>query len=177
MTVSPCLDMATLSIGAYLCGPPTGHVYAKMALNLIEKVANPASKAETRKRKRSEDTGSGSGSQHGSAPQPPRSHSQSHSGFPRDRFRDPAFNRNQGGSQYGTNPMGSRRYPPATHPQEAPPASVDQMKETEEAGTFAGSAAGSGTEVCPGGGPGRGGNLCNGSNQDPTSLQIFLHAN
>jgi hypothetical protein len=44
---------------------PTSHVYAKMALNLIEKVAAPASKPESRKRKRSEETGSGSGSHSG----------------------------------------------------------------------------------------------------------------
>jgi hypothetical protein len=44
---------------------PTSHVYAKMALNLIEKVASPASKPESRKRKRSEETGSGSGSHSG----------------------------------------------------------------------------------------------------------------
>jgi hypothetical protein len=41
---------------------PNGHIYAKMALNLIEKVANPASKQESRKRKRSDDSTSGSGS-------------------------------------------------------------------------------------------------------------------
>jgi hypothetical protein len=46
---------------------PTSHVYAKMALNLIERVANPGNKAESRKRKRSEDSGSGSGSHHGPA--------------------------------------------------------------------------------------------------------------
>jgi hypothetical protein len=38
---------------------PTSHVYAKMALNLIEKVAVPASKSDSRKRKRSEESGSG----------------------------------------------------------------------------------------------------------------------
>jgi hypothetical protein len=40
---------------------PASHVYAKMALNLIEKVALPSAKPDTRKRKRSEDSGSGGG--------------------------------------------------------------------------------------------------------------------
>ncbi len=46
-------------------GSPDGAY--KMALNLIEKVAKPAGKPDSRKRKRSEDTASGSGSQHGRA--------------------------------------------------------------------------------------------------------------
>ncbi len=41
---------------------PKGHIYAKMALNLIEKVANPAGKMDSMKRKRSKDSASGSGS-------------------------------------------------------------------------------------------------------------------
>jgi hypothetical protein len=75
---------------------PTGHIYAKMALNLIEKVANPAGKPDSRKRKRSEDTASGSGSQHGSTPQQARPRSDGS----RDRPRDPASYRNQSNSQY-----------------------------------------------------------------------------
>jgi hypothetical protein len=75
---------------------PTGHIYAKMALNLIEKVANPAGKPDSRKRKRSEDTASGSGSQHGSTPQQARPRSDGS----RDRPRDPASHRNQSNSQY-----------------------------------------------------------------------------
>jgi hypothetical protein len=76
---------------------PTGHVYAKMALNLIEKVANPVGKPESRKRKRSEDTASGSGSQHSSFPQQARPRSDSG----QDRPRDPASHRNQSNYQYG----------------------------------------------------------------------------
>ncbi len=41
---------------------PSSHVYAKMALNLIEAVAAPKSNSDSKKRKRSEDSGSGSGS-------------------------------------------------------------------------------------------------------------------
>jgi hypothetical protein len=76
---------------------PTGHIYAKMALNLIERVANPAGKPDSRKRKRSDDTASGSGSQHSGTPQQARP--RSYSG--QDRPRDPATHRNQSGYQYG----------------------------------------------------------------------------
>jgi hypothetical protein len=53
---------------------PSSHIYAKMALNLIEKVAAPATKPDSRKRKRNEDTksGSASGFHSGSQPQQPR---------------------------------------------------------------------------------------------------------
>jgi hypothetical protein len=47
---------------------PASHVYAKMALNLIEKVALPSAKPDSRKRKRSNDSGSGSGGGAGSLP-------------------------------------------------------------------------------------------------------------
>ncbi len=40
---------------------PSSHVYAKMALNLIEAVAAPKTNADSRKRKRSEESRSGSG--------------------------------------------------------------------------------------------------------------------
>jgi hypothetical protein len=83
---------------------PTSHVYAKMALNLIEKVANPGGKAENRKRKSSEDSGSGSHCE--TAPQSSRSNSQSNRGS--------LFNRYQGGNQHGGNSEGNQRYPPAT---------------------------------------------------------------
>ncbi len=76
---------------------PTGYIYAKMALNLIERVANPAGKPDSRKRKRSEDTASGSGSQHTGTPQQARP--RSYSG--QDRPRDPATHRNQSCYQYG----------------------------------------------------------------------------
>ena len=76
---------------------PTGHIYAKMALNLIEKVANPVGKPDSRKRKRSEDTASGSGSQHIGLPQQTRPRSNSG----QDRPRDPASHRNQSNYQYG----------------------------------------------------------------------------
>jgi hypothetical protein len=84
---------------------PTGHVYAKMALNLIEKVANPGNKAESRKRKRSEDSGSGSGSHHGTALQGHRPISQSNRGSTSNRYQD--------GSQHGGNRDGSQRPVPA----------------------------------------------------------------
>ncbi len=143
---------------------PTSHVYAKMALNLIEKVANPGGKAESRKRKGSEDSGSGSGSQYETAPQSSRSNSQSH--------RDPVFNRYQGGNQHGANPVDNRRYPPVTPPHQnrGRASSVSSRGSrvysgsgdgglSEGTGTSAASAADSGIEGCPGGGPGLGGNL------------------
>jgi hypothetical protein len=68
----------------------------KMALNLIEKVANPVGKPESRKRKRSEDTTSGSGSQHIGLPQQTRPRSNSG----QDRPRDPDSHRNQPNFQY-----------------------------------------------------------------------------
>ncbi len=75
---------------------PTSHVYAKMALNLIEKVANPGNKAESQKRKRSEDSGSGSGSRrlHGPTARPTEA---------------PPSTKHQGGSQYGGNRDGTQR--------------------------------------------------------------------
>ena len=76
---------------------PTGHIYAKMALNLIERVANPAGKPDSRKRKRSDDTASGSGSLHSGTQQQARP--RSYSG--QDRPKDPAPHRNQSGYQYG----------------------------------------------------------------------------
>ncbi len=96
---------------------PTGHIYAKMALNLIEKVANPAGKPNSRKRKRSEDSASGSGSQHGSAPQPARPRSDSN----RDRPKDPASHRIQSSSQYsqyGSYRQENRGFSTASTPQQ-----------------------------------------------------------
>jgi hypothetical protein len=75
---------------------PTGHIYAKMALNLIKKVANPASKQDSRKRKRSEDSAFSTGSHHGSGPQTARPRSDSS----RERPRYSASNRIQPSSQY-----------------------------------------------------------------------------
>jgi hypothetical protein len=100
---------------------PTGHIYAKMALNLIEKVANPTGKQDSRKRKRSEDSASGSGSQpgsqYGSVPQPTRPRSDSN----QDRPRDPAQPRNQANSQYShydTYRSENHEYPPASNSQQ-----------------------------------------------------------
>jgi hypothetical protein len=67
-----------------------------MALNLIEKVANPANKQESRKRKRSDDSSSGSGSQHGGGQQKARARSDSS----QERPRAAAPYRNQPSSQY-----------------------------------------------------------------------------
>jgi hypothetical protein len=87
---------------------PTSHVYAKVALNLIEKLANPGNKTENRKRKRSEDSGSGSGSLYGTAPQLPRPNSQPNRGSPSTRYQD--------GSQFGGNRDGSQRFFPVQQP-------------------------------------------------------------
>jgi hypothetical protein len=91
---------------------PTGHVYAKIALNLIEKVAAQASKAETRKRKRSDDTGSGSGSQYGPTAAQARSAKQGEPArdLSRDRSRDPGLNRSHTYSQAGSASMVNRRF-------------------------------------------------------------------
>jgi hypothetical protein len=75
---------------------PNGHIYAKMALNLIEKVGNPANKPDSRKRKRSDDSSSGSGSQAGGGLQ--RARPRSDSG--RERPRESAPHRNQSSSLY-----------------------------------------------------------------------------
>jgi hypothetical protein len=75
---------------------PNGHIYAKMALNLIEKVANPASKQESRKRKRSDDSSSGSGSQVGGGL--PRARARSDSS--QERPREAVPHRNQPSSLY-----------------------------------------------------------------------------
>jgi hypothetical protein len=91
---------------------PTGHIYAKMALNLIEKVANPVGKPESRKRKRSEDTASGSGSQHIGLPQQTRP--RSNSGV--DRPRDQASHRNQSNFQYGQYRQDNRAFSTASSP-------------------------------------------------------------
>jgi hypothetical protein len=87
---------------------PTSHVYAKMALNLVEKVANPGNKAENRKRKRSEDSGSGPGSHYGTVPQLPRPNSQSNRGSASTMYHD--------GSQFGGNRDGSQRFFPVPQP-------------------------------------------------------------
>ncbi len=104
---------------------PSGHVYAKMALNLIEKVAAPTVKQNPKKMKRSEDTGSGSGSVSGTGPQrgPPAQqlHHNRQSGQSRDSSRD--RNREYGsasqhfgggyGSGYGSGRLIS--YPPSVY--------------------------------------------------------------
>jgi hypothetical protein len=87
---------------------PTSHVYAKMALNLIEKVANPGNKAQNRKRKRSEDSGSGSGSHYGTVPQLPWTNSQPNRGSASTRYHD--------GCQFGGNRDGFQRFFPAQQP-------------------------------------------------------------
>ncbi len=83
-----------------------------MALNLIEKVAAPASKNESRKRKRSDDTGSGSGSHYG--PTAPLAHSARQGeparGLSRDRSRDPGLNRRHTYSQDGSASLDNRRF-------------------------------------------------------------------
>jgi hypothetical protein len=93
---------------------PTSHVYAKMALNLIEKVAASPTKTDSRKRKRSDESGSGTGTPSGSGPPNPRS--ARHSEPPRHRSRDPGaglhYTGNYGsGSRYGSN----RNYTPSQY--------------------------------------------------------------
>ncbi len=77
---------------------PSSHVYAKMALNLIEAVAAPKSNSDSKKRKRSEVSGSGSGtsSQYGRQPRPARSNES-----PRSHFTGPGFAAANASSTYG----------------------------------------------------------------------------
>ncbi len=102
---------------------PASHMYAKKALNLIEKVASPPAKADSRKRKRSEDSGSGSGtgSQSGSGQANPRfgHHSgQSWDGSwnPRDGMQQASIYGSGTGTGYaGTGYMGNRNYTPSQY--------------------------------------------------------------
>ncbi len=80
---------------------PSSHVYAKMALNLIEAVAAPKPNTDSKKRKRSEDSGSGSvsSSQYGSGsrqPRPVRSNEP-----PRSHTMGSGFAASNAGSSYG----------------------------------------------------------------------------
>ncbi len=132
---------------------PTVHIYAKMALNLIEKVANPTGRQDSRKRKRSEDSASGSGA----APDPGQQSVQ------------PLWHVPVGEPwvltclQLTTCSTAVVRVLCLAG---APPAAVaGQLAVTEEEGASevseADSAADSGTEDLPEGGPGRGSNLAN----------------
>jgi hypothetical protein len=103
---------------------PSGHIYAKMALNLIEKVAAPTLKQNPKKRKQSDDTASGSGSgnairnQLGPAQQP---HHNRQIGQSRDtsgdRNRDYGSTSQQFGGGYGSGYGSSRQisYPPSIY--------------------------------------------------------------
>jgi hypothetical protein len=104
---------------------PSGHIYAKMALNLIEKVAAPTLKTNLKKRKRSDDTVSGTGSGSGSGFQRgPSAQQATHnyqSGQPRnspnDRNRDYGSVSQHFGGGYGSGHGSSRQisYPPSIY--------------------------------------------------------------
>ncbi len=102
---------------------PASHVYAKMALNLIEKVATPPAKADSRKRKRSEESGSGTGagSQSGSGQANPRfghhrGQSWEGSGNPRGGMQQPSsYGTGSGYGYAGTGHVGNRNYTPSQH--------------------------------------------------------------
>jgi len=81
---------------------PSSHVYAKMALNLIEAVAAPKSNNDSKKRKRSEDSSSGSGtsSQYGSGSRQPRPVRSSEP--PRSNAAGSGFAASNAGSSYGS---------------------------------------------------------------------------
>jgi hypothetical protein len=103
---------------------PSGHIYAKMALNLIEKVAAPAIKSNPKKRKRSDDTASGSGSASGSgtlrgpaAQQVPHNYQSGQSRYsPTDRNREYGSATHQFGG-YGSGYGSGRQisYPPSVY--------------------------------------------------------------
>ncbi len=78
---------------------PSSHVYAKMALNLIEAVAAPKSNSDSKKRKRSDDSGSGSSSQYGAGLRQPRSVRNNES--PRSHSLGSGFAASNAGSSYG----------------------------------------------------------------------------
>ncbi len=80
---------------------PSSHVYAKMALNLIEAVAAPKPNTDSKKRKRSEDSGSGSGSssQYGSGSRQPRAGRSNEP--PRSHTMGSGFAASNAGSSYG----------------------------------------------------------------------------
>ncbi len=102
---------------------PASHVYAKMALNLIEKVALPSAKPGSRKRKRSEDSGSGGGagsqSSSGQAnPQFGHSSGQSREGAGNQRVGTQQSGGYGSGSGYGyagSGHAGNRNYSPSHH--------------------------------------------------------------
>jgi hypothetical protein len=102
---------------------PASHVYAKMALNLIEKVALPPAKTDSRKRKRSEDSGSGTGagSQSGSGQANPRfghSSGQSREGTGNLRGgmqQSGSYGTGSGYGYAGTGHVGNRNYTPSHH--------------------------------------------------------------
>jgi hypothetical protein len=81
---------------------PSSHVYAKMALNLIEAVAAPKTNTDSRKRKRSEESRSGSGptSQYGAGMQQPRPIRNTDSS--RSHSMGTGYGASHAGSSYGT---------------------------------------------------------------------------
>jgi hypothetical protein len=93
---------------------PSSHIYAKMALNLIEKVAAPATKPDSRKRKRNEDIGSGSASgfHSGSQPQQPRFNclGDHQWDLSRDRSRGSGHNLYHSGGGYRSDYGGNRQF-------------------------------------------------------------------
>jgi hypothetical protein len=151
---------------------PSGHINAKMALNLIEKVAAPTLKQNPKKRKRSDDTASGSGSgptdgnQRGPSAQ--QFHHNRQSGQPRDTSRD--RNREDGsasqqfGGGYGSGYGSSRQvsYPPSVYNSSRGRAGSTSSRGTSGssptgAGTTRGTAAASATEARREAGTGRDG--------------------
>jgi hypothetical protein len=104
---------------------PFSHVYAKMALNLIEKVAAPTLKQNPKKRKRSDDTvsgsGSGSGTGHQRGPSAQQAHLNRQSGQSRDSSRDRNRDYGSASQQFGggyVSGYGSSRqvsYPPSVY--------------------------------------------------------------
>ncbi len=102
---------------------PASHVYAKMALNLIEKVALPSAKPDSRKRKRSEDSGSGvgAGSQFSSGQANPRfghSSGQSREGAGNLRGgmqQSGSYGSGSGYGYAGSGPAGNRNYTLSHH--------------------------------------------------------------
>jgi hypothetical protein len=161
---------------------PASHVYAKMALNLIEKVASPPAKADSRKRKRSEDSGSGTGagSQSGSGQANPcfGHHSgQSWEGSrnPRDGMQQPSIYGTGSGSRYAsTGYVGNRNYTPSQHSNQSrgragsvssrgttgmcASTAVKATRDTAAAAAVEGAGAEAlETGACPGGSTGRGG--------------------
>jgi hypothetical protein len=155
---------------------PTSHVYAKMALNLIEKVAAPPTKTDSRKRKRSDESGSGSGTGTPSGSGPPNPRSTRHSEHSWVRSRDPRAGTHYGGNYgSGSGYGGNRTYTPSqySHQSRRRAGSVSSRGTTGASFTSAPPDGGQGFQGYRGGGGGGRGSR-NMLTMPPTQLSVKI---